>query len=31
MAWDDASTVRVVMVDPSASGDDLIVEPIPVR
>jgi hypothetical protein len=31
MAWDDASTVRVVMVDPSAGGDDLIVEQIPVR
>ena len=31
MAWDDASTVRVAMVDPSAGGDDLIVESIPVR
>jgi hypothetical protein len=28
MAWDDASTVRIVTVDPSAGGDDLIVERI---
>ena len=31
MAWDDASTMRVVLVDPSASGDNLVVVPIPVR
>jgi hypothetical protein len=31
MAWDDASTVRVAMIDPNAGGEDLIVQSIPVR